>query len=309
MSEQHFFEQLIPDVTASLARIEAALKTEAELRPGEIRFANASVNPPTQFYVTHGMQLRLRSVTSQAAEVLRINAQILVDSRLVTIALNTPAFAALDTTTERITTTGFLVMASVTCTVATRRGQTFCTLELLDQTGNFLCSLFSGYVVTGRPISYPPIFIEDPLSGYGNPVMPAITVQNALDLRWTVPANRVWKIQHAYTLVTTVAGGGNRWINLWYRYIAQAFAVFPGLISIPAATPFWAFAWGKDVVNLDTSASPTSPTLIQPLSESMIPGNAAGDFDIYITLQNTAVGDNIALFNICRIVVEEYLTL
>ena len=218
---KHLEELFIPDVLGSLGRIEAALTSvKPDTRPGEVSFANSNLQPPSQFYVQNGMQLRLRSVTSQTSEVLTLNALILFENRLTTLAGSTPAFTSTtNTTTVRITTTGFLVSAAITAAIAAYRGQTYCTLELLDQTGNFLCTLFSSYVTTAKPVSYPPIFIEDPTSGFGYTTRKVGTITpggggGPDSCFFAVPANRAWRFLAVNFTILNSAAPGNRLLVL-----------------------------------------------------------------------------------------------
>jgi hypothetical protein len=199
-------EKLVPDIMNSLARIEGKLGSAGGQNS---LFASSNLQPPSQFFITQDMKIRVRAITTQTLERLTLTAVVLVNDRLMPITGNgLPFTATTDTILLSISVQGFLVSVSLSVDIATLRGQTYATVELLDQSNNFLFTLFSGYLTKGNPLSYPPILIENSLGGEVPVIMYAGVPGGWLGLGTdyayiNVPANRVWKIQAAHAAYTT----------------------------------------------------------------------------------------------------------
>jgi hypothetical protein len=126
------------------------------------------------------------------------------------VSTATPTFTnTTNTTVLRVPVTGFLVYVSLQAAVATLRCETYAVVELLDQNGTFQSTLFAGYVTANKPLSYPPINVEDSFSGYGKLVMSDVAPVFYVGTI-TVPANRIYKPISGYFQVTTDAVVGNR---------------------------------------------------------------------------------------------------
>ena len=267
---------------SSVARIEQALSIPSESkRPGEVSFVQNGVQPPSQFYITQNVKVRVRSVTSQSNEFLTITAGVLVDNRIVPIQQRTIAFSATDTTVVDLPVTGFLVYVSLQCEVALLRCETYAVVELIDQNSGFVANLFSGYVTSSKPLSYPPISIEDSSSGAGK-IRSASTLGN-LPLSVTVPANRLWKLISYDFLYGCDATAANRVLNVVYTTFAQIFATNP-LIANNNGRFNGSIFLQNGTVTLDSGTIVVQTGLISAIWQAgqfftfAVDGQQAGDF-------------------------------
>lgn len=258
MGEYHVVEELIPGVRDSLKRIEDALQVRAPARPGEVTFTAQGVQPPTQFYVTQDFQIRVRSVTSQTAEVLTVTANILVDNRVVPVSTSSLPFTnAVNTTTLRVPVTGFLVSCSLQAAVATVRCDTYALVELLDQNGTFQNTLFAGYVTMAKSLSYPPITVEDPFSGYGKMVGVAPTVFAAGNVFCTCPANRVQILRGLQEYWVSGVGVANRTVNVYYQLTSGAFLyIYSSTVQVASQT--WWYSAAQNIGQLTVLSGATN---------------------------------------------------
>jgi hypothetical protein len=266
MAKEHYIESLIPDVVGSLKRIEESL-VRPDSRPGEVSFANSNLPPPSQFYVQQGMKLRIRLTTAVANEVASLNALLLVDNRLVALTGATnPVSNNVASSTITITTTGFLVSASLTAAVAVFRGETYCTLQLLDQTGNFLVTLFSSYITTNRPASYPPITIEDPLAGYV-PLQGYTIAAGVPPFIDQIQARSVWNLTGLRVVLTTDANAGNRSLRITIQNtgaVTNLLLLQPNSTYVVGAASTATYSFEQNVVEAQTVAG-ANPSFITPL--------------------------------------------
>lgn len=297
----HFVESLIPDVVSSLKRIEESL-VRPDSRPGEVSFANSNLTPPSQFYIQSGMQLRLRTTTTRTNEVVNALALVLVENRLVNITLSSDPFTdTSNTIVFPLTVTGFLVSVSIGCTVANQRGHTFSVLQMLDQTGNFLFTLYAGYVTVYAPASYPPIRIEQGFSGHGCILQTPVPLVVGSTAFWQPAGNRLWNLLTVSAWFTTDANVADRFLVLGARGGgAEQFRkkfYFPLVAS--SVYKLTASPEGQDTPLTVAAASLYLSVSIPPL---LIPVGGYFKMDI----ENAQVGDAYTL-NLSYALVEEYI--
>ncbi len=173
---------------------------------------NNCIQPPANLLLDRGSRLYLNAVTSQSEETVTVVARLQLPNgkiqsfpRTVSVSAGTVSAFVTDELPQ-----GFLLSCSLRCSVATRRGQTYARVSVYMQDQSFLQVLKAGYITQSKPISYPPIEVEDEFSGYGNPQ--TFTGTPALEAGpVTVPTNRIWKPIFFYYEVTTGATAGNRY--------------------------------------------------------------------------------------------------
>jgi hypothetical protein len=128
--------------------------------------------------------------------------------------------------------------------VATQRCQTYVAFELIDQNTGFMNTLFTGYVTSQKPLSYPPINIEDSFSGRGIlrsaeivDISPSIVVQ----------PNRLLRLDSFRFNVTTGAVAGNRMMFLGISIAGTDFmrVYSPELQTASMATVYCGWIFGN----------------------------------------------------------------
>jgi hypothetical protein len=263
-------------------------------------FGTSLVNPPSQLFVQENDILSLNAVTSQTSEVFTLTASILTGDRIQTITdhVTTSATGTLSMKLPE----GFLISAGVSVSVATIRAQSYFNLSILNQAGDFRHNIIAGYATKNKPLSFPPISIEDSLSGYGNSLSPTGYIVSGTSYRWIIPANRQWKILTATGLYMTSSAVLDRYAVLTYNKIGTgAFAFFFGIKKITASL-IYRLHWSNNIVNLDMTEINGSSTLEQPLSSMLLPAT----FQIYMNFQIFDADDSLLT---PQLYVEEFLTL
>ena len=201
------------------------------------QFTNC-VQPPANLLFDRGSRLYLNAVSSQTNEKVTVVARLMMPNGKVqsfprTISLVSGAAATF--VTDELPQ-GFLLSCSLECTVATRRGQTYARVSVYMQDQSFLHVLKAGYITQEKPVSYPPIEVEDPYTGYGN-VKEGTLAWSGSQATLTVPANRIWKFLAARFQLQTDATGANRWANIFFTLdTASATIVAPS--SQPASLTY-----------------------------------------------------------------------
>lgn len=185
--------------------------------PGQTySFQNIDIQPPSNLYIKENSILKLNCQTTQTNEIFTVTANVLINDTIQTItnSVTTSTGGLLFTNLPE----GFLLSASVSSSVALLRGQSYIILKLYDQSSVLQNVLLAGYTTQNKPISYPPITIEDSFSGNVPFTIKNLTLVSSNQIaRISCPAQRVYKIHNINIRLLTDTTVQNRQVYLSYQ--------------------------------------------------------------------------------------------
>lgn len=270
----------------------------------EFIFTNC-VQPPSNLLLDRGSRLYLDAVSSVAGETVTVSAVLLLPNGKIqsfpagTKTVDVNGLIASFVTDALEPYAGFLLSCSLSCSAATVRGQTYARVSVKRQDGSFSYVVKAGYITASKPISYPPIEVEDALSGFGK-----VTSTNLIDQgngTWlrNVTANRYWRLISVIIRSVTDATVSNRiWHLNIYNGLRIATIVASNAVS-PSSTTFMTFARGLQNVK-DGSSNPQAITA--PIGDFFL--GEAGTIELYTN--NFSGGDT---FTAPIITFEEFVIL
>jgi hypothetical protein len=262
------------------------------------------LKPSIESFVESTASLYLNAVSSVANET------IIVSLRM----LDNTSGAIRPVTKEIVVQTGDLVVeenmqesiilsASLSSSLATVRGQTFAALKIKTRDGRFLRTFIAGYLTNTQAKAYPPVYLEDSISGYGYPKKVAGAIDVPLfNVLYLVPANRVWKLKGLVAAVWTDANPADRQVYCNTSDGVGNFLFFPSSKKITAAQ-IWRYVWNVGTTFVDASGD-TIKLVQSPITEQLLFPNAK----VYVQIANQQAGDQFVP-SANWINVEEYLLL
>ena len=250
-------------------------------------FAFQGLQPPSNLYVNVDDQLIISAATSQTAEVVTINARLLMpNGRVEDMQFQIrPANTRVVLKQSFPLAEGFLLSVSASAAVAVTRGQTFVRVSLqrsASGAGQPAYVLLADYVTTQAVPGYPNGRILSPTEGPG--YIYGVSVGNpSAGVGWQIanPTNARWKIRSFEATLTTNATAGNRTPQVTIADLGGGVFLGPGIASIPASTsaivsgfactPYAAASVGEFVVPIPPDCFlPGPPTVSAYLAVSAV---------------------------------------
>jgi hypothetical protein len=154
---------------------------------------NRCLQPPVESYVQPGATLYCELASSLANEIVTVTYRLIELEKgtihLDAVSSTVPPGDGISFNVSANLPECFLFAISVTCNAAQMRGETYVRVKLKSKDGKHLTTFLRGYITNTQGLSYPPIYLQDSLSGSG-----AFKVANIgweLPFTFIVPAKRL----------------------------------------------------------------------------------------------------------------------
>ncbi len=243
--------------------------------PPSLTFATKNIQPPTEFWVTPDDYLLVGITNGLTGVVVQIQCRIWTPEGILSVpaqAITPPADRVLRFTAIPLYY-GFLYSAVAFPSGSTlpARGQTYVSLQIVrtpNQTLSAVLPMAANYVQANGPVQWPYSQNAGATAGTGAVISIAVTTPApGADWIQTVPTGARWQIVATTAVLTTAAGGVNRFvIMVTYDNAGNIVGRYPSSIGLaPAATFGLTFAsgYGLSIVGdiFVDSGYPTAMTL------------------------------------------------
>ena len=182
--------------------------------------ANRCLQPPVESYVQPGATLYCELASSLANEIVTVTYRLIeLEKGIVHLDAVSNTVAPGDGISFNVSANlpeCFLFAISVTCQAAQMRGETYVRVKLKAKDGKHLTTFLRGYITNTQGLSYPPIYLQDSLSGMGaRKVWRAPSPFDPFQDFIIVPSRRLWRVQQVSFVWTTSAVVADRLVNLY----------------------------------------------------------------------------------------------